>query len=1188
MFFLRSLSLAASSIFTLAITIGLLAQINQVGAAGGNGTSIVNGGAGGLGGINGSLTEATGKDGGDADMATRAGTGGGGATDTSTGNGAAGGSRGVAGTMYMGAKGATGSVGSVIDIVTQISTSIHGGDGGAGEASVTNVNSTGGGGGGGAGLQSSAAMIILQSGSIFGGNGTAGSLVSGGGGGVGIFSSADVSIDAGGIVIGGNGGGSTFSSAGGQGAAGIMSSAKSTIENRGTIRGGAGGRGGLNSGGGDGASAIEMLAGGKIFNSETGIIQGGDGGIGRTNLFAATPLKPGTGGAGINGANLTIINAGLINVGTGGTATGWTPVSEAAVHFTGGENTLELWSTSAISGSVLADGENDRLILGGTTDGQFDVGLLGVGQQYTGFEVFEKTGTSVWSMNNSTDEATNWIISQGTLAISSDSSLGDLTGVVTLNGGRLQTTADITSGRNITLTDSGGTIETAADTEFVSTGALSGAGSLAKTGEGKLTLSGQNTYTGETKISGGALSLSGNGDISQSSRVNVSGVFDISESNDVSIRSLTGDGLVEVGVNSLAISHANDTFSGTLSGAGAFKLLSGAQTLEGNSATYTGGINIIGGTLIVDGAVGGNMNVIGGFLSGSGSVGTTTNYSGGTIAPGTSIGALTINGDYHSEGGALAIEAELGIDNSPADQLIITGNAYLGTAKTTVYVMNLNGLGAPTTEGIKIITVGGQSDNAFSLEGNFTTQDGAQAVVAGAYAYRLQQGNGATTNANDWYLRSALKETSTSPEVPGVDPNLPGEEPSNPGGTPNVPGVDPTFPEEEPSNPGGTPNVPGVDPTLPEERPGSPGGTPNVPGVDPNTPEFEPSMPEYQPGVTIYEAYPRVLQDLNQPSTLQQRKSNRVWFSNGDRLISQDAGKINSPYATPESRNMTVDANGVWARMEGAHNHTTPHSSTTGANYRQNYIKLQTGIEGLLTETASGSLSGGIMLQYVHGKADVKSHNYADGDISTDGYGLGGTLTWYGNNGFYIDGQAQTTWYKSDLSTQATDAPSLENGNNAFGYTLSIEAGQQIEMTSGWSVTPQTQLVYSNIAFDDFVDGFGSDVSLNKGDRLLSRFGVSLNNGASWQNKLGMINRANLYGIFNIYYDFIEDSSVDVSGIPISSARQSFWGGIGIGASHNWNDDKYSLYGEGSINSGLRSIGENYNISGTIGLRIKW
>ncbi|MBC8718999.1 hypothetical protein [Ochrobactrum sp. Marseille-Q0166] len=44
------------STFALAVMIGLSAPIDQVCAAGGNGTSIVDGGAGGLGGINGSLT----------------------------------------------------------------------------------------------------------------------------------------------------------------------------------------------------------------------------------------------------------------------------------------------------------------------------------------------------------------------------------------------------------------------------------------------------------------------------------------------------------------------------------------------------------------------------------------------------------------------------------------------------------------------------------------------------------------------------------------------------------------------------------------------------------------------------------------------------------------------------------------------------------------------------------------------------------------------------------------------------------------------------------------------------------------------------------------------------------------------------------------------------------------------------
>ncbi|WP_162792628.1 autotransporter outer membrane beta-barrel domain-containing protein, partial [Ochrobactrum sp. 3-3] len=34
---------------------------------------------------------------------------------------------------------------------------------------------------------------------------------------------------------------------------------------------------------------------------------------------------------------------------------------------------------------------------------------------------------------------------------------------------------------------------------------------------------------------------------------------------------------------------------------------------------------------------------------------------------------------------------------------------------------------------------------------------------------------------------------------------------------------------------------------------------------------------------------------------------------------------------------------------------------------------------------------------------------------------LGATTTWYGNNGFYVDGQAQVTWFDSDLNSDTAN-----------------------------------------------------------------------------------------------------------------------------------------------------------------------
>ena len=99
--------------------------------------------------------------------------------------------------------------------------------------------------------------------------------------------------------------------------------------------------------------------------------------------------------------------------------------------------------------------------------------------------------------------------------------------------------------------------------------------------------------------------------------------------------------------------------------------------------------------------------------------------------------ALIINGDYTGNGGQLSLNASLGDDNSPTDQLIVSGNV---NGSTTLYINNVDGVGAYTDQGIEIVDVGGvSSDNAFYL-GN--------QIQIGLYEYRLYEDN------ESWYLRS--------------------------------------------------------------------------------------------------------------------------------------------------------------------------------------------------------------------------------------------------------------------------------------------------------------------------------------------------------------------------------------------------------------------------------------------------
>ncbi|GGC09590.1 autotransporter [Oxalicibacterium flavum] len=622
--------------------------------------------------------------------------------------------------------------------------------------------------------------------------------------------------------------------------------------------------------------------------------------------------------------------------------------------------------------------------------------------------------------------------------------------------------------------------------------------------KGGLVRVGDNVHIADTGTSSGTLHLNGDatgrGVLETGSVVSGIGTVDLDlnggilRANRNEANFLNGFTALTVGTEGAWIdTNTHDIgISTAFTGTSAFnKLGAGTLTLTGNSSTFTGNTEVQAGTLQVDGILGGPTDVLAGArLTGIGQVGVTTNR--GVIAPGHvgSLGTLTIAGNYTPAGGSIAIRTQLGDDSSPTDRLVITGST---SGTTPVTVTNFGGTGAQTTEGIKVIDVAGASSGTFTLLGT-TTYEGDQAVVAGAYAYRLYQGGASTPADGDWYLRSVLRSVSAPPDTP-----------------------------------------------------------------------------LYQPGVPSYEAYSQILLGLNGVPTLQQRVGNRFW---GGANASSSTGNGNG------ASGAFTETNGMWVRVEGGHSRIDPKYSTSGSDYEYDMVKTQVGLDALLSQDDSGKLVGGLSVHYVHGSAESSWRygvgNYGAGDISTDGYGLGGTLTWYGNNGFYVDGTAQATWYSSDLS--AHPVGSLANSNDAFGYALSIEGGKRIAMNQGWSFTPQAQLIYSKARFDNFSDVFGASVRPGRDDSLQGRLGISLER---------QINRTHLYGIANVYNEFFDGTSVTVGNQSFSSRKDRLWAGIGVGGSHNWDNDKYSIYGEGIFNTSLAG-GDSHGYGATIGFRMRW
>nr|WP_234895181.1 autotransporter outer membrane beta-barrel domain-containing protein [Sinorhizobium meliloti] len=625
------------------------------------------------------------------------------------------------------------------------------------------------------------------------------------------------------------------------------------------------------------------------------------------------------------------------------------------------------------------------------------------------------------------------------------------------------------------------------------------------------------------------------------------------------------------------------TNGSVLNGSDAFAL-AGNMAIDGTSQFIAFGEDIANGVYSISG------NLV--------NAGTVDMQDGGTGD------VLSVGGNYTgAENSTVYIDTYLGDDASPTDHITVGGDT---AGSTAISIGNAGGPSAQTVAGIRVVGVAGASSGTFVLANanSEIKETGEAAITRGAYAYALRQ-----VDNDDWFLQSTLAEDDTGPDTGGeqaVDPETEGGETVDPGtgggetvdpGTGGGETVDPGTGGGETVDPetgGGETVDPGtgggetVDPgtgggeTVDPETGGGETVDPGTGGgetVDPGTGGGETVIPSYNQGVPVYETYARNLLGFIQLPTLRRRAS-------GERVPAlRSCGSVPLNVEGNQTAACAED-NTVWARIDGTRAHVEPEESGARVSeYDSRSWLLQAGIDALLHSSGKGELIGGLTAHYGGINTDVSSF-YGDGSIDTRGYGLGATLTWYGQNGFYLDGQGQLTRFDSDLDSDILGR--LADGNDGLGYAVSIEAGHRIGLGDTWALTPQAQLVNTSVNFDDFVDPYGARVSLDDGNSLRGRIGLALDREQQWQGAEGDGRSSRLYGTIDLYREFLGDTRADVSGVSFGIEADDWIGEIGIGGSYNWGDDKYSLYGEARASTGLSDFGGSYAVRASVGLKMKF
>ncbi|EED9682221.1 AIDA autotransporter-like protein ShdA, partial [Salmonella enterica subsp. enterica] len=473
-------------------------------------------------------------------------------------------------------------------------------------------------------------------------------------------------------------------------------------------------------------------------------------------------------------------------------ATGWDGTSlikqGAGTLILNAENTYTGGTT--ISGGTLVATNVDALGSGDVTDnatlelntgGTFDNAISGSGQ-------VDKSGDKMLTLSGANSYSGGTLISDGTLVASNVEALG---------------TGDVTNDAVLEL-NTGGDFDNA----------ISGSGQVVKSGGDTLTLSGSNTYTGGTLISGGTLVASnvealGSGDVTNDAVLelntggdftnNISGSGQVVKSGDETLTlsgansytggtTISGGTLIASNVEALGTGDVTDNavlelntggdFDNAISGSGqVVKSGDDALTLSGSN-TYTGGTTISGGTLVAsnvealgsgdvtnnavlelntggtfDNAISGSGNVVKSgadtlTLSGSNSYTGGTTISGGTLVASNvealGTGDVTNNATLELNTGGDFINNIGGtgrVEKSGDDTLTLSGsNTYTGGTTIsggTLVANDVNALGTGdvTDNATLELNTSGTFDNVISGSGQVVKSGDKTLTLSGSNTY---------------------------------------------------------------------------------------------------------------------------------------------------------------------------------------------------------------------------------------------------------------------------------------------------------------------------------------------------------------------------------------------------------------------------------------------------------------------
>lgn len=960
---------------------------------------------------------------------------------------------------------------------------------------------------------------------------------------------------------------------------------------------------------GPNANGITVINAGTLGGNR-GAILFGAGQSNNTVMLQAGSATAGSIDAGTGGSNNTLVFDGFSSTAFANAIPNWqlvalrnaANVTFSAANYALGNLSLDAGTTAtfatpalSITGQIT---DNGALVFDSPNNLTIAAPIQGSGAlTQAGDGTLRLTGAGTYT--GATTVASGTLQAGGTNLLAPASAFSVNSGATLDLGNANQTIGSLAGAGAVTL--GAGTLTTGglgSSTSFG--GVIAGSGALVKTGAGTMTLTGASTYTGGTTIDAGALQLGDGG--------------------------TTGSILGDVTDNGRLIFNRSDsvTVPGAIAGSGSVKQLGGGTTIFTGNNTYTGGTVVAHGALQL-GKGGTSGSIVGDVQDGGtlifnrsdtvtfngvisdwtnttpdpiGSVqhngtGTTVltavnTYNGTTMV---NAGTLIVGGTptaFAALGGSGTVEVAAGATfggnyGAVAGDVNNNGTVAVANALALFQVGERNFLDVSgTLTNHNLIQLAGSSVGNSLYVGNFVGLDNSRiamnavlggddsradllVVVAGTVSGRTTLnvanvgGLGAATPGNGIQVVDPLGPAKTSADAFVLGAPLE----AGPYLYSLVKGSrDDSAPEgwylrsEDPTPPDEVLDALGI--TLPP--PASP-GSPAAP---------RPYIAYYRPEVSLYTALPSMA------------------LNYGKALIGTLHERVGEEEQLRDGSGDGFGASGVWARVIGQDGQWDAKSGgiyRDGPSFDDNMVAVQAGLDLYRDERDGGARDfAGVLASVGHGHGSVT--NYDDtsaGNDRFDSTSIGGYWTRFGAKDWYLDGVVQGTWY--DAKSTSNEQQSLST--HGFGATLSLEGGYPFTFANGWSLEPQSQVIYQSLHLDNATDS-SAHVQFRDSDSLAARVGGRASHTWEW-DQTGKPRLLSGWFFANLWHEFKADAVTAFSSqdgnVPFHSDLGGSWWELGSGLSAQLSE-RTSLYATVSYDKGFNEGVKAVN--GNLGMRFNW